>query len=781
MAASIRTKLIAGLCLGGLLFALALLPLANYFLESNFAAFERQEIARDTRQLQLVINERMETQRQIAHDWGHWDIAREHVLTKNKSFLDDNMSIDTMNNFDSDLLLIFNTEQFIVSATAQPRLFGKDSNQLLEMNEESLRTLLKPIREQLKSLNGLSGATLFFIDQTPYLMGWSEITDNEVKQPSVGKLVFLRRMDSSAVENLRKRTEVNFDFHPCMDNCDEQVYSLKEKNRAEIAKHILIYDTRQKAVGMMDVYAKPRLQKQLNLARSLMIFTLLLTVGCGILLSYWILNRVVVRRISGLNNWMSEKLYLQGRADQADILVQENDEIDQLHGGFNELMQNLDQATKRWKSEAQHDWLTGLGNRASLITDIERHYAESATEKGLRISVLLIDLDNFKAINDLLGHAAGDDLLREVAHVLRSQLPPEASPYRLGGDEFAVLWPGHFEQQELEQLAELLCASLRINRSGNIVSASIGIVSNDKGKLPLSELLMRADIALYSAKEKGRDVYAFFDSGDLNRFRERYAMERLLFDALSDQQIEVHFQPIVNARSGKVRAVEALARWHHPERGSISPARFIAVAERTQIIEVLDAYVLRRSSESLLRLREQFPNLRMNINVSPQTLNGDKFFPELDRLLASGLPSNAFQLEITENNLVGGNILLEHAVERLRQRNIGVVIDDFGVGASSLNRLARVRAMGLKLDGSFISDYRGDGGRICRAIVELSRELQMAMTAEFVEDAAQVAFLLDIGCDHMQGYHFSPALPEQQCASWIFQFEQRSIAVQDNL
>jgi EAL domain-containing protein (putative c-di-GMP-specific phosphodiesterase class I) len=281
-------------------------------------------------------------------------------------------------------------------------------------------------------------------------------------------------------------------------------------------------------------------------------------------------------------------------------------------------------------------------------------------------------------------------------------------------------------------------------------------------------MMIRADIALFDAKNRERGSARLFSEQAHTAFRERIEMESSLREALGRQRISCWLQPIVFSRGGGIAGFEALARWFEPGRGWIEPGRFIAAAERAQLVTDVDLAVIEHALGEWMRLRERLPTARLNVNVSAQTLLDVRFFPAFEALLARfGPPPGALSVELTESELGISDDRIEIGIAKLRQLQVPMVIDDFGVGASSLGRLARLRPSGVKIDGSFVRDLDGDGGRICRVVVELARELGMRTTAEFVESAEQSARLSAMGCTLQQGYRFGPAMDRARLDAWI--------------
>ena len=440
---------------------------------------------------------------------------------------------------------------------------------------------------------------------------------------------------------------------------------------------------------------------------------------------------------------------------------------------FADLTRRLESSRAEWRAEALRDLLTGLGNRPRLIADLEA-LLKDARES---VAVLLIDLDGFKSVNDLLGHPAGDALLRDVATVLVSVVDESAQLYRLGGDEFAVVCRDA-DPAVCDRLAHRLATELRFVRHASgkplSITACIGVATAlPGGSVGLSELLARSDLALYEAKRAGRGTYRLFSPETHATYRETLALESGLRQALADARLEAWFQPIVDSRSGATLALEALARWHDPVQGWISPTRFIAMAEKSGQILDVDLTIFASALHAFAPMRTRHPGLRLHVNVSARSLAEPDFLPRLEQLLAtSELPREAIALELTETDL-SVEEHLHTVLERVRGLGLQLVVDDFGVGASSLGRLVQVRPIAVKIDGSFVLDIHGDGGRICRAIVELARELGMASVAEYVETDVHATLLAGMHCDALQGFGISPPLPAASMQRWLDDAEHR--------
>ncbi len=438
-----------------------------------------------------------------------------------------------------------------------------------------------------------------------------------------------------------------------------------------------------------------------------------------------------------------------------------------------ETVQQLRDSERRVRDLAYHDSLTGLGNRRMSQ---DRLAAAVATAKRHRrqLAVIMLDLDKFKRINDTLGHGAGDALLREVGQrltdaVRRSDLVTRSEPElpadiaRLGGDEFTVVLTeirsGADAARVARRILSVLAAPLTLEGHEVVVGASMGVaVFPQDGEDP-ETLIRNADAALYHAKENGRGNYKFYDTA-LNAVAvERLVIEEGLRRAIERDELRLFWQPIVESSTGRIVSAEALVRWFSPSRGLVPPDQFIPLAEDTGLIVPVGDWVLRTACAQLSRWRESgMGPLRAAVNLSPVQLTRDGFAERVGALLAEyQLDPAQLELEITERTLMRAEGTVEHNLRELRRIGLRFALDDFGTGFSSLSYLRRFHFDTLKIDRSFVRDVIADpeDGAITSAILSMSRALGLQVVAEGVETAEQRAFLMERGCDLMQGYYFS--------------------------
>ncbi len=424
---------------------------------------------------------------------------------------------------------------------------------------------------------------------------------------------------------------------------------------------------------------------------------------------------------------------------------------------------------ERLRHRAFHDPLTGLPNRTLFLELSQKALTRAGRDRG-SVAVLFVDLDNFKTVNDSLGHEAGNDLLMLVAEILRSCVRPDDTIARLFGDEFAILLENVGGAAEVARIANRLTESLRVpfrlNGRDVFVSASIGIDYGSTGQSDPEELLRNADLAMYASKSKGKSRYEFFAPSLKARVLERMDLENDLHQAVEREELVVHYQPIVSLETGEIESLEALARWRHPERGLVPPNVFVPIAEQTSLIMTIGRWVLREASRQARGWQEKLgkdllPSI--SVNLSPaQLLSHPEFV--IETLQEAGLEPSLLRLEITERVVVSDTEVAVGKIERLREMGIKFVLDDFGTGYSCLNYLKWLPADLLKIDRSFVeglAENRRDAA-IVSGTITLAHELGLRVVAEGVEFPEQLTELRQMGCDLVQGNHFSEPISGEQ-------------------
>jgi len=406
---------------------------------------------------------------------------------------------------------------------------------------------------------------------------------------------------------------------------------------------------------------------------------------------------------------------------------------------------------------AHYDALTDLPNRALFHEQIKQELPHAKSDR--QVAVLYIDIDEFKSVNDSLGHLIGDELLKSVAQSLRGCVPDTGFVARLGGDEFAIVQTSVRSADDVTALVDRIYAAIRIPYDclGHQVTtdASIGIALAPQDGRDLDQILKNADLAMYAAKSAGRRTYRFFEPVMDAQVRARRELETDLRQAIADGGFEVYYQPLLSLQDGTITGCEALLRWRHPERGPISPAEFVPIAEDTGLINQLGEWVLATACKEAATWPD---HVRLAVNVSPvQFKSGTLALKVIAALAASGLPAARLELEITEAVLIRDDDAALAILHQLRAIGVRIALDDFGTGYSSLSYLKRFPFDKIKIDRCFITDIAEPDGSagIVRAVVNIAAERDMATTAEGVETAEQQRILRELGCSEMQGYLFS--------------------------
>jgi diguanylate cyclase (GGDEF)-like protein/PAS domain S-box-containing protein len=429
-------------------------------------------------------------------------------------------------------------------------------------------------------------------------------------------------------------------------------------------------------------------------------------------------------------------------------------------------------AEERISFQAYHDLLTQLPNRA-LFKDRLSVALSQAQRTGRRVAVLFIDLDRFKLVNDSLGHAEGDELLKGVAVRLQSCVRRSDTLARLGGDEFTILLPDLTDAEDAafisQKVVDELRRPLRVGGQEIQPTGSIGIALYPDDGTEAESLVKHADIAMYHVKSAGKDGYAFF-SPDMNAaFHHKLTLETELRRALDLGELELRYQPQISMRRRQVVGVEALVRWRHPQRGLLLPEAFIGLAEEAGLITRVSDWVLDQSCRQFAQWRrEGFEDLRVSVNLSPRDFDRADV---VDRVLAAlerhQVPPNGLDIEITENLMMRDTELVAEAIKRLRASGVWVSIDDFGTRYASFGYLQRFSVTSLKLDQTFVRDISATHpySPIIVAIVGIARGFDLHLVAEGVEDVVQRDVLLGLGCDEMQGFLFGPPMEAAEIGS----------------
>jgi diguanylate cyclase (GGDEF)-like protein len=463
---------------------------------------------------------------------------------------------------------------------------------------------------------------------------------------------------------------------------------------------------------------------------------------------------VVANRMSDISQFDASDLRLfQTLANHIAVSL-ENGQLEQSLGRLAELKEEL-------HHQANHDSLTGLANRGLFSEAVAARLAVSDLG-GHVLAVLFLDLDDFKLVNDTLGHPTGDALLRSVGERISDTIRGEDVAARLGGDEFAIAVWDRDDLRGARRLADRLLARLgepfTIDSSVVTVRVSIGVAAGVATSVTTDELMKNADVAMYVAKARGKGRVVMFEPTMALALARRSEISSTLQHAIQHDQLVLHYQPVFELATGRVVGTEALVRWNHPERGLVGPLDFIAIAEQSDLIIELGSWVLRTALDQLgtwQALGDPFSSWWMSVNVSHRQLEHVGFVDEVrDLLQTTGIESSRLAMELTESGLIPNADESSDRLHALRSLGLGVMIDDFGTGYSSLSYLQRFPVTALKIAQEFVDDNHspGDGWALAAAIIAMAETLGLEVIAEGIETPEQLRRLRDLGCRHAQGF-----------------------------
>jgi diguanylate cyclase (GGDEF)-like protein len=419
-----------------------------------------------------------------------------------------------------------------------------------------------------------------------------------------------------------------------------------------------------------------------------------------------------------------------------------------------ETLSALKTAEQEALDNAYRDHTTGLANRRALLRELERH-AREAPGKG---ALILLDLDHFKKVNDLYGHAAGDDLLKAVGDTILAEIPIPAFAARIGGDEFAAIIVDQAKAEEAARnLVTALAAPLTVGTTKSQISVSAGISRLDRGLSP-ADMLRRADVAMYSVKRSGRNSLAWFDGEMERQLHDRAALEEEIRVAIEADEFVPYFQPLISLDTGELNGFEVLARWRSPARGLVEPAEFIEIAEQSGQIGTLSIRVMEKA---FLEAKDWPSELKLAVNISPIQFRDSQLAERIVKILTeTGFPARRLEVEITESSLMEDRAQALTIVQSLRNNGITIALDDFGTGYASLSQLHSLPFDRIKIDKSFINAL-GDNEQsaaIVETITALGKSLKVPITAEGVETGAIREQLAALGCSDAQGWYFGRAV-----------------------
>lgn len=726
-----KSLIIAFLTLVALL--LTLLLISHIVMLGSYRHLEERHIERNVKRLQYILADETDKLDEVAGDWANWDESYTFLEDRNEKYRNSNLIPASFTQLRIDLILLVDTRGNIVYAghydrhTAEPWPIPRE-----------LRNQLPDLLQPGKVDQGLRG--FFLLPKGPLLFAARPILTSEQVGPPRGALLMGRYLDSAEVARLAKLANLSFKLYRYADpRLPSKLQSVKKRLSAK--KQVFIEPLNENTIcgytRLSDIFTQPALLLRIDMPReiyrqgkSTILYFLAWVAIIGlaaIVLIHWLLNKLALSR--------------QGQERSEQLLAY----------------------------LATHNSCTGLPNRTLLLDRISQALAQ-ARRHNLTVAILQIDLDNFKVINESLGHTVGDLLLKTVAQRFAKHHRTEDTLAHLGGDDFVLVLPDLPDAQQAPLIAEKLLEALKepFSLAGHelFITASIGITLAPLDGQNAEILIKNADIALYQAKAQGRNTYKFFAQEMNSHSIARLTLGTELRRGLEREEFLLYYQPRVDLCSGKIVGMEALVRWQHPERGLISPGEFIYLAEETGLILPLGEWILRTAcAQNRTWQQAGLPVLRVSVNLSARQLRQLDLLERIEQILAeTGLRPEHLELEITESILMENLDSTRQILTGLHRAGITLAMDDFGTGYSSLSYLKRFPFDLVKIDRSFVRDLiqNTSDAALVRTIIAMAENLNLKSVAEGVENAEQFAFLHHYGCDYVQGYYFTPPVPAEE-------------------
>lgn len=764
---------------------------------ASFNRLENQDASEDVLRVAKSLDQAVDQLHAKSIDWSNWDDTYRFMKDRNPGFIHSNLIPQSFFDLKIELVMLLDPSQERFFSMAVPRL----KNLPLVDAEQVRGQLLKSgFLNRLPTVGPGKDGILLYHD-LPLAISVRPILRTAGEGPSRGWLLFARYLDSNVLEELRRVTDQDVTFlAPVSDGLQDpdiqhEIATLQRQNVA-----LKTIDDRRLAgfTEVRDVFGKPAIILKTTLPRTIsmqgssVVRTVtwqLLAIGTFfsiiiiIILERFALSRlsVLTRQVGGITDFASgQRVELRGRDELSFLAHRINEMLGTLEAGAQELRasedrlrihnENLEKTilerTQLIEHQAFHDQLTGLANRA-LFNNRLTFALDRAGRNGKGTAVLFIDLDNFKLVNDSLGHDIGDQLLVALGGRFRDAVRPGDTVSRFGGDEFTILLEDLHGIEEAVNVAERIFGSLRepisLGNRETFASASLGLAISDGSDATGISILKNADTAMYRAKAAGKSGYVIYDESMNECAIERLELETHLRQALDKGELSVHFQPMVDLTTHTLRGAEALARWTHPDRGDVPPGEFIPIAEDTGLIITLGYWILEQACEQAQEWRRQLAaaDFVISVNISGKQLRQlDVVERVRDILDRTRLPASALMLEITESILMEDRDDVIDRMRELKDLGIHLALDDFGTGYSSLSTLLAFPIDTLKIDRIFISRIGHEEGAmaIIQAILAIAHTMQMNVTAEGVETFEQEQILFGLGCQIGQGYFYDKPL-----------------------
>ncbi|WP_421245427.1 bifunctional diguanylate cyclase/phosphodiesterase [Aeromonas sanarellii] len=708
------------------------------------AALDRAQLYIESMHKSLMISTR---------DYAEWRDSIRFIHGNLPTYLDENFNAGTLDNLNAHFVLFIRPDHSLY------RVIGRGGATYVTLgNTHPIWPKTQDYLTRYWSSPGTRGYTLNgWYQEHPILLAVHPVHDPDATNPQLeGWIAMIRQLDGTGVQQIRDMTKLDIEF-------------LRDTGGAPLAEQRALPDSENTNRLILRIPPDHQLLTQQRLSNRMLLINstlLLIAAGLGTITIY---ERMVMRRLTIFTRLAEQYSSLQPTSKHWPLSG--NPEFDTLAKALNSMVEQLRLSEQALYDEARRDGLTQLGNRKFLSEQLNQHPCLLTKHDRCRIALLMIDLDDFKTLNDSLGHETGDRVLLTIAERLKQVIRGEDMLFRIGGDEFAIITKMVREEEGAISLAERLMFTIsgqQIEQGGRKiqVGASIGIAYDD-GAMSADELIRNADLAMYDAKQAGKHCYRCYRDILHQQLSQRMQLEQALREALQLRQFEVWYQPIVDVEGGSVAMVEALCRWPTPT-GFCPPSVFIPLAEQAGLIIPLGKWIADQAMGTLRELRCAYPDLNININLSVLQLMEPDLVTQLAELAdRHQLPRSSIHFELTESLFAENHGRLEDQLLALNQAGFKIHLDDFGTGYSSLERLLSLPIDAIKLDYSFTQTLLKGDERLVKAALLLGRELEMPVIAEGVETEQMRVQLYQLGCHLMQGYLFAHPMNKTDLTHWL--------------
>lgn len=828
----LRNKILIVISLAWLVFLGLTYLGSKQFLIKSFLKLEHDRADQDLARIDQALDQIKNSLYTFTSDWSHWNDLYEYVKGNNPDFVPNNLNMSAYVNSNINLMTFWDNKSAVVVGSA----IDTDEQKIIGYYAGLEKYIYpgSPVFDRQDVNKDLTGYIL--TSNGIMLIAACAITDGDKLMPPMGVSIFGRNLNKALIETIKDTTKINVSLllpntiksDPYLSNIEKLLLEDKSGHYSEAASkdsllgYTLIRDIFDKPIGMFRMVT-PRLiymtgERAIN-------YYLISFVALGVLFSIlllWLLRVLIISRLEKLDRevaYIGEKNAIKQRVEETgnDELTSVSHEInsmldiiqasqEQLEHRVVERTEELQQTNIKLQEEiterksvereltihkehlmrlAHYDSLTSLPNRVFFNEILNKMIAVSQEEKK-QLAILFVDLDRFKNINDALGHTFGDMVLKEMSQRFHAICRKGDTLARLGGDEFIVLLNDIGNQAYVETVASKFIAAaakpVKIEGHEFFISASIGISIYPSDGDSMESLQKNADMAMYKSKHSGGGVFNFYSSEMDLLANEHIKMEAALRKAIQNNEFELHFQPQLNLRNGKVERVEALIRWNDPEQGMISPGAFIPLAEETGLIMPIGEWALHEACRINKKWQNLgYPHVSVAVNISPKQFHHQDVAQIVkDALEKNDLDPKYLEVEITETAVMENVEETIGKLKKIREMGVHISVDDFGTGYTSINYLRQYPISVLKIDQTFIKglpDNQNDMA-ITSAVIALGHNLGLEVIAEGVETAEQLQYLFDNGCDLIQGYFLSRPLPADKV---VFEFSDHNIMSDENV